>query len=203
MYNICISIIYVYSFHEAQATVLRRSKQVTMFEEVTQTSGGRVRGEREAGSYCRSEAGASMVQIDLQGKHLLDYDSTSYSIIVSHISDLLCVGLKVIVALKAPIVRSYVQRLLQLFLKSVVGSSPSTVKGLKDALNEVFWHHLVWAPNRSTISKNSCNTEEVHSLRNSKYSDEYILTALLAIQIGWLITLWLINLSTVGGIKMH
>lgn len=67
MYNICISIIYVYSFYEAQATLLRRRKQVTMSREVTHTTSGRVT-ERGAGLYCKSETGMSIIQIDLQGK---------------------------------------------------------------------------------------------------------------------------------------
>lgn len=51
----------------------------------------------------------------------------------------LWVGLKVVMAHKAPIVTLYVQSsLLQLFIKPMVGLSPSTVKGLKDALDQVF-----------------------------------------------------------------
>ena len=47
--------------------------------EVTQTTAGRggITRERGAGAYCRSETGLSMVQTDLQGKHLLNIASTS------------------------------------------------------------------------------------------------------------------------------
>lgn len=56
----CTVIIFL---NEAQATLLRRRKQVTMFGEVTQSTAGR-EGLQEKGS--RSETGLSMVQIDLQ-----------------------------------------------------------------------------------------------------------------------------------------
>lgn len=108
MYNICISIIYVYSFYEAQATLLRRRKQVTMFR------GGhtdycwkrRVTRERGEGAYCRSETGVSMVQIDLQGKHLLNIlHFVVYNVFIVAVfieGDHLCEGLEVTVAHKAP-----------------------------------------------------------------------------------------------------
>lgn len=124
---------------------MRRRKQVTMF------GGGhtdycwkrRITREREEGAYCRSETGVSMVQIDLQGKHLLNIlHIVVYNVFIVAVfieGDHLCEGLEVIVAHKAPKVKLYVQSsLLQLFVKPVVGSSPSTVKGLKDALDQVF-----------------------------------------------------------------
>lgn len=59
----------------------------------------------------------------------------------------------------------------------------------------------------STISKNSCNTEEVHrcivSEPQNNLADEYFLTTLLAPLIECLITLWLINFSKDGEIKIH
>lgn len=84
----------------------------------------------------------SVVQTDLQGTHLLDMASTSYSITVFIFAvfregNLLYVGHQVIVTHKASIVKSYVQSLLQVFVKPIVGLNPSAVKRLKDALDQV------------------------------------------------------------------
>lgn len=64
-------------FYEAQATLFRRRKQVTMFREVTQTTAGRVQGRGEQEHTVGQRLGVSVVQIDLQGKHLVDVAFTS------------------------------------------------------------------------------------------------------------------------------
>lgn len=48
-----------------------------------------------------------------------------------------------------------------------MGFPPSSVEG-RDAPDEVFWHHLIWAPAEAPLVKYSCNTEEVHRCIASK-----------------------------------
>lgn len=55
MYNICISIICVQIVYEAQATLLRRRKQVTMFGHTDYSSKRRITKEKGAGLYSRSK----------------------------------------------------------------------------------------------------------------------------------------------------
>lgn len=97
MYNICISIVYVYRFYEAQATLLRR-KQVTMFGHTDYCWKRRITG---GGADLGGWGWGSKVQIDLQGKHLLDIVSTIRVFIVAVFIQG-GVGLKVIEAHKAP-----------------------------------------------------------------------------------------------------
>lgn len=121
----------------------------------------RITRERGAGAYCRSETGVSMVQIDLQGKHLLNI--LHFIVYNVFIVAVFIEVLKWSLITKPPRSnRMYKAVFYSLFLKPIVGSSSLTVKGLKDALDQVFLTPFSLSTSRSTISKNSCNTEEVH-----------------------------------------
>lgn len=133
----------------------------------------RITRERGAGAYCRSETGVSMVQIDLQGKHLLNIlHFIVYNVFIVAVfieGDHLCAGVEVIVDHKAHKVKSYVQSsLLQFVCEAHCGIKLLDCKMTKRCSWPGLLTPFSLSTSRSTISKNSCNTEEVHSLRNSK-----------------------------------
>lgn len=113
--------------------------------------------KRGAGSYWRSETGgvsgtnrpARRTSIGHCLHFVVYSDAHSSSISV-------CEGLEVITAHKKPpmFLNCMYKAVFHCCLWSPLWDQvPSTVKGLKDALDQVFWHHLVWAPAEAPLVK--------------------------------------------------
>lgn len=154
MYNICISIICV-QFLRGTGHLVEKEKTSHYVQGGHTDYCWKSTRKRGAGAYCRSETGgvggtnrpARRTSIGHCLHFFVYNDAHSSSISVCGTwSD------------RCPQSPLFSNRMYKAVFHCCLWSPlwdqvPSTVKGLKDALDHVFWHHLVWAPAEAPLVK--------------------------------------------------